>query len=55
MKVQQHYFTGAWKESPLHVIQPEIMSNIQDDNNHNPNSKVRLPHVYHVLKSSRPP
>ena len=24
MKVQQHCFTGAWKESPLHVIQPDI-------------------------------
>lgn len=24
MKVRQHCFTGAWKESPLHVIQPDI-------------------------------
>ena len=24
MKVWQHCFTGAWKESPLHVIQPDI-------------------------------
>ena len=26
MKVCQHCFSGAWKESPLHVIEPESLS-----------------------------